>query len=200
MKSTEPITTDQGFTIINEMIHEAKLNLTSNSFYFLLWGWLMAFAGIGEYILQYVLHQRYFFIIWPIAGLLGGLSSMIYGNKNRSINGKVNFTDRAIASLWMSFVITLILIIVCAVKLHLSPNSFVMLLTGLPTFATGLMLRFKPLIWGGIVFWILGVVSFIIATEFSALLFSTAIIFGYLIPGYALKKVEMETRKASSIA
>ena len=49
------------------------------------------------------------------------------------------------------------------------------------------MIRFKPLIAGGLVFWAFGIVCFLVSREFQPLVGAAAIIGGYLIPGYLLK-------------
>ncbi len=38
----------------------------------------------------------------------------------------------------------------------------IIVLTGLPTFLTGQLIRFRPLILGGILFWVLGAISYFV--------------------------------------
>ena len=154
----------------------------------------MMFAGIGEYVLQMLLHSAYFFVVWPAAGLIGGVISILYGRKISSGSYVPNFTDRVISYTWSGFVITLVIMIVSLVIHEMNPGSFVMVLTGFPTFVTGMILRFRPLIAGGIVFWTIGVISFFYLPELRSLLFSLSIVLGYLAPGYLLRTAERRAR------
>jgi hypothetical protein len=72
----------------------------------------------------------------------------------------------------------------------------VTVLTGLPTFATGAILRFKPLIIGGILFWCIGAAGFFVPGTEGALLYVGAMFFGYIVPGYLLKRQEDAVRAA----
>jgi hypothetical protein len=62
-----------------------------------------------------------------------------------------------------------------------------LLLTALPTFVTGIIVRFKPLIFGGIIFWVLGVINFLLPFEYQNPVSVVAFVLGYLVPGYMLK-------------
>jgi len=52
------------------------------------------------------------------------------------------------------------------------------------------VLRFRPLKLGGMSFWVLGIVSLFVPQPYRSLVFSLAILLGYLIPGYLLKQNE----------
>ena len=61
------------------------------------------------------------------------------------------------------------------------------LLAGNATFLTGMVIKFRPLIWGGIVF-LAGVFAyFLMPGAYLEYISPIVIIFGYLIPGYLLK-------------
>ena len=58
---------------------------------------------------------------------------------------------------------------------------------GLPTFLSGAVLKFSPLMIGGICCWILAIISTFIGHEFQLILIAVAVIAAWLIPGYLLK-------------
>ena len=72
----------------------------------------------------------------------------------------------------------------------------IIVLTGLPTFLTGQLMRFKPLIFGGVLFWVLGAAAYFVDMQAVALLYIAAMLFGYLLPGYLLKRQEDGLRTA----
>jgi hypothetical protein len=57
-------------------------------------------------------------------------------------------------------------------------------------------MRFRPLIFGGVLFWVLGAVSYFVDMQTMALLYIAAMLFGYLVPGYLLKRQEDGLRTA----
>jgi len=62
-----------------------------------------------------------------------------------------------------------------------------LIVTGLPTYFTGSILKLKELRYGGGVFWVLGLVSIFSSPEYSSLIFALAIVLGYLVPGMIMK-------------
>ena len=69
-------------------------------------------------------------------------------------------------------------------------NPVIIVMTAMPTFITGVILKFKPLMFGGVVFWVAGAVMFFVAKDDQLLLGALVIVLGYLVPGYMLRKSE----------
>lgn len=184
------MTPEQSMQVINQMISNAKQSFSKVSFYFLLWGVLFIFAGIAEFVLGQVIGWQHPWIGWPIAGTIGGVVASIKGARDGKKAGASTYMDRVFAFLWGAFTFTLVLIIVGSVHLHTDPGPFIMIMTGLPTFVSGGLMRFKPLVIGGMVFWTLGILSFFFFDGYESLVFAVALLCGYIIPGLMLKRVE----------
>lgn len=180
----------QSMDLINDMISKAKNSFQKMSFYFLLWGVLLIVAGLIEYYLDRVLLWDHSYIGWPVIGTLGGIIAGVHGAREGKKQGVTTFTDRVTMFLWSGFVISLVLIIIGAVASNMNPGPFIIVITGLPTFVSGGIMRFKPLMIGGIIFWIIGLASFFVLEEYRSLVFSFAILCGYVIPGLMLKRAE----------
>lgn len=190
MEKSQQLTPDQSLELINEMILKAKQSFSKVSFYFLLWGMLLFIAGIVEYYLDRVVHYEYSYVGWPVVGFIGGIIASIHGAAEGKKQGVMSYTDKVFMFLWSAFVVTLVLLIVGAVANDSNPGSYIIIMTGLPTFVSGGIMRFKPLIVGGLIFWAIGIFSFFFLDEYRSLLFSLAILFGYIIPGIMLKRSE----------
>lgn len=183
---------DDSFRLINQMIADSRQDYEQKSFFFLLWGWLLLFTGIAIFtLIRYGYHNAE--ILWAVQGVVGGIVSMVYSRwmdkkikNSKMVNSPVNKT---ILNLWLGFGITLICIIFASGR---DPIPFVLLLTALPTFLSGRILRFAPLVFGGISFWVLGIVTVFVSYPNSLLIFSFAILMGYLIPGYLLRRHEKQ--------
>ena len=57
-------------------------------------------------------------------------------------------------------------------------------------YITGTLLRFKPVIVGGVLLWVAVIVAFNVTVIDQYLVAGVAIALGYLVPGYMLKKAE----------
>jgi hypothetical protein len=190
------LTPEQSLATIESMIAEAKRSFHRNSFYFLLWGALLivamafnlAMARMNNPIGSYA---------WGVIGIVGGLVSFLHGARESKRLPVRTAMDRVIMWLWFAFVITMLTIIVGAGTVgYATPIGSIMVLTGLPTFVSGQLMRFRPLIFGGILFWILGTISFFVDVQVMALLYIAAMLFGYIVPGYLLKRQEDALRAA----
>jgi len=67
------------------------------------------------------------------------------------------------------------------------PFTYTILIGGIGTMVTGLVLRFRPLVAGGVLFLVAYVISMCVLAEYKPLIQGIAVITGYLIPGYLLK-------------
>jgi hypothetical protein len=131
---------------------------------------------------------QHYYLGWPIAGVLGGILAALHGSRHS--DQPQHFSSRLVSFLWGGFVITLIVLLVCTVGTGTEPGPYIILLTGLPTFVSGGIMRFRPLLIGGILFWVFGVVTFFFLLDLRSLIFSVAIITGYIIPGLMLRQSE----------
>jgi len=176
------MTPAESISIITQMINESKDSFKHHSFYFLLWGWLMIAAALGEYYLLSI-DFKFHFLTWILFSTIGGVVTGI-----KAANAKTNrktFADRVMTYVWSGFGITMIISLVALIPAN--PNSFVLLLVGLVTFITGGVTQFKGFIIGGIVFWLAAIISFQVDLQSSLIIYSLAMFLGYIVPAYLLK-------------
>jgi hypothetical protein len=92
--------------------------------------------------------------------------------------------------LWNGFLISILIVLIVGAITHLSwqvINPLVIVFYALGTFVSGGILKFKPLIIGGILAWVISIIAFLIHSEVQLLLMAAAIVVSYLVPGYMLK-------------
>jgi hypothetical protein len=182
---------EESLQLIHRMINESKQSYHRSGPYFLAWGVLLAIAGLVEFILVYQLDTKHGYLVWPAIAVLGGVFSFVYSKKeDQKQKNTQTFSDIAQQFVWGAFGVSLVLIIVCSVLQRINPTPYVLLLTAVPTFITGGLVKFRPLLIGAVVFWITGVASFFTPVQYTSLLFCVAILLGYVLPGYLLYKSE----------
>ncbi len=179
----------QSLELITNMIREAKGNMQKSSFYFLLWGWTIVIANLGVYIMLEFTTIGNPFIIFGIT-IPAAIISMIYGmNQGKKVIAPT-ILNNINKWMWIGFGINCFILVFFGGKTNWQINPIIITMCAAPTFLSGIMLRFKPLIVGGILFWVFGITSFMIDSKAQFLLAAVALTVGYLIPGYMLKKSE----------
>ena len=89
---------------------------------------------------------------------------------------------------WMGFFISaVVLFIIISERIELVA-PYILTLAAMPTFISGFIVKFKPLILGGISFWVFALIAYFAGASVGQLAVPAAMLTGYLIPGYLLKK------------
>lgn len=180
------LTNEQSLEIISEMIQTAKGTVANNSFYFLFWGWVCVFANLGHYALIEFSSFKAPYMVWLIM-IPGGLFSFGYGFFQEKKAKVKTYTSSVTFWIWMTFVAGLIAILLVMPKMNYQISPLIMIITSMATFLSGIVLKFKPLLVGGILFWLFGVTAFYVSYENQLLMSAASLISGYLVPGYMLK-------------
>jgi hypothetical protein len=179
----------ESLRLIGEMLENTKARFNENGFFFLLWGWLVLTASLLHFILLRTgfLHP---YIGWPIIMIGGGIVSGIVGYKRGKDAKVITFIDSSMSYLWIGFVISFMILFVIVILGHIKwslLSILIMALYGLPTFVSGGILKFKPLIYGALACWAIAIISLFVKDDYVILLSAFSVIFAYLIPGYMLK-------------
>lgn len=184
-ESSENLTARQSLDIIAAMIQEAKGNVQRNNFFFLFWGWVVVLANLGMYALTMLDYQHPYgvWIITVPAWIYTLYKIFTTNKKERSIS----HFDRISARLWISYSITLFLLVFFGFKINFQLNPVILAISAIPTIVSGTVLNFKPLMIGGLAFWVSAVICFLVPMESQPLIGAVAIACGYLIPGYMLR-------------
>ena len=181
-------TAKQNLQLIEEMIATAKGNLAEGSIFYLIWGWLVFIAAsINYYLLNYTDYENHW-IAWPFLMILGGILSSIVGYRRSKTQTVKTYIDRFMAFLWLSFLITLIVVLYgISILGEEAIYPIILALYGLGTFASGGILKYKPLMVGGIGAWVCSIIAFHVGFSDQLLLVIAAILVSYIIPGHLLK-------------
>lgn len=177
---------EESLQIIEKMIQRTKNNLHNTSFYFLLWGWVIVIANVGQIIIERFTDYTKPYIVWLII-IPAIIANTIYGIHHGKKAHVSTHLDRVNFMTWMAFLISYFLVLIFMKKLNYNIIPIIFLLAGNATFLTGIIIKFRPLIFGGIVFWLGVIFYFIVPNDFTEFISPIIIIFGYLIPGYLLK-------------
>jgi hypothetical protein len=189
--SEEQFSPQQSLAVIQSMIETAKNQFSENGHLYLLWGWLVFVCSIAQFMLLNIFNYQYHYMVWMLTWL-AFIYQTIYLIKVRRKEKVKTYTDSIVGFVWLVFVVMMVLFGVLFGR-ELGEDYYRMIspgflaLYGMPTFLSGIILKFRPLVVGGIGCWILSIISLFIPYDFQLLLLAAAMIIAWIIPGYLLR-------------
>ncbi len=197
MESTEKnMSSEESFKIIQQMIHTAKEQYSDDSFLFLFWGWLVFAASLGHYCFAALGYEQaqLAWILMP----LGGVFTMFYVKKQNNQRLVKSYLDQFTTQVVIAFGVCLAIILFNMNSLQINCYPMVLMVYGLWLFISGGILKFKPLVIGGIINWGLSLIAFHVTFDVQLLLLSVAVLLGYIIPGYLLRNRYLTQQRNNS--
>jgi hypothetical protein len=190
MQNQNNLNPTESLNIISKAINQTKNNIKEQSFYYIMWGWLITIASFSHYLLLAFTNFKQSYLTWSILIPLGWIISIIYSIKKEKKLKYEPYLDVFIKHLWIVIGISFFIIKFISFSLKVNPTSFILLLTGIGTLISGLTMKFKPLSIGGVLLFVFSIISLYVNNYETLLINGIAIITGFLIPAYLLKKSE----------
>jgi uncharacterized membrane protein len=183
------MTETESIQLISSMISKAKNRFNETGFLYLLWGWVVLICCTTQFIAAYFFKYENAYYIWFVTWIVVVYQVFFLRKKRKSQTVKT-YTDGINQFVWVAFFICgmLLVFILIQFKAYEAINPAILVMYGMPTFLSGIILRFKPLLIGGIFCWLFAAISPFIDFEFQLLLIAGSIIAGWIIPGYLLKR------------
>ncbi len=187
METKNELSPKESLKIINNMIEASKGKIRKNAFYFLLWGWITLLACLLHYIFFKfnIIEKPY--RAWLVV-IIGVILTFAYNFKRSKDDEPFTHLNKILAFSWLGFFISYLIIIYFLKEFNYRAIQLIFILAGNATFISGIILKFKPVLFGGIIFWIGAILSFYLSYENQLLMSMPIIILGYLVPGYLLKQ------------
>lgn len=181
----------EGLEIIQSMINRAKDKFSENGHLYLLWGWVVFLCSIAQFIMLNYFQYEYHYLVWSTCWLVV-IYQAIYLAKRKKRDKVRTYTDDIIGYVWLAFVVALFLMgflfgRVLGDEYYKMVSPGFLVLYGIPTFLSGIILRFRALIIGGIACWLLSVGAAFVQNEYQLLFLSAAMLIAWIIPGYMLR-------------
>ena len=188
MEKQTDFSAEESLKVIQSMISKTKVSVADDSFYFLLWGWLVFICCIVQYVMKVWMMSPNHSLIW-LTMPIGGLISWIYGARQAKKIKVKSFVTEAIEYLWSALAISFVVLIIVNFSSAAWQTAFTyyILIYAIGTFVSGRFLQFKPLIIGGLINFVLAAISVRFSFDNQLLIGALAILVSYIIPGHLLK-------------
>lgn len=194
------LTPEESFDIITKAISNFKMNYKESAKMFLFWGWMITLCSFSNFIILKILYHKEIYGLtgwlslgnWAVFTIIGLIIMFFLIRKENKDKKVYSHLDSYIKNLWWVSMTAFFIAIFLGIKLGIAPPPILLLIGGIATTTTGLVIKFKPLTIGGSSFFIFSIASTFVSNEYISLIVAAAIICGYLIPGYFLKSAKEE--------
>lgn len=179
---------DESLRLITSMIEKTRKDISDRSQYFLLWGWAIFLACIAQFILKVIFKSPYHDQVWWVI-IPCVILTLVMAKRDKQKDGVKTFLGETMSDLWTALGISFFVISIIFSKIgwqYCFP--FYIMLYGVGTFISGRLTRFKPLLIGGIICWILASVCVWMEYDYQILFTAAALLVSYIIPGHLLRK------------
>lgn len=183
----EKFSPQDSLLLIQSMIDKTKQSLQDNSFYFLLWGWLVFAAALLHFILMKFTDFRYPYLAWNLMWI-GAIMSIVKGIRM----GKSETVKTYIGDTMNFFGITIgiiyagLIFIFSRYQLWQFVFPIYILVYAATCFFMGSIMQFSFLKWAGLSCLAIMAVSVYVDYEWQILLLALAVFISYIIPGHIL--------------
>ena len=193
METTEnDFSPQQSLVLIESMINRAKDKFAEDGSMYLFWGWLVFACSLFQFILLHIMEYPKHYLVW-LATLPAFVYQFFYIRKKRKQQTVTTYADYIIGYIWLTFCVVMLLIGFLIGFLtggdyyyHIIP--LLLAVYGVPVFLTGIIVRFRPLVTGGIACWVLCIAStFIKNYDYQFLMLPASMLAAWIIPGYRLR-------------
>jgi hypothetical protein len=187
--NNEAPTLTHSLQIIQEMIEKTKNNLRQNSFYFLLWGWLVFVAALAQFVLLYWVKYTHHYLVWNLMWI-GIIISIVHGIRSSRKESVRTYLGETMKYFGMGLGILYVCMVFIFSKNQLWEHAFpfYILVYAFACFFMGSVMQFRPLVWGAICCLGIMAVSLYVAYHWQLLLLAAAVLVSYIIPGHLLQK------------
>ena len=196
MANDQQLSKEKSLEIIQQMINQAKSNLTDNGLGWLLWGSMIILASVSTFVFIQA-ESDHIFLGWNIFGIITIviLTYDIFKPKRKIVR---TYIDDLLRLVDIGFIISLFTIIF-SINVAVNPNEgfgFFLMIFAFLMLIKGGAIKSKALMTGAAVNWA-GAIAVFINKEFKydMLIMAAAVLIGYIIPGFILWQQYRKTNK-----
>ena len=187
-------TSEEQIEIISKVINSTKENLKPLSVNFIFWGSLIVGMSLIHYIFpQFIQSTEYSSLLfWTVLPIIGMILTFFYNIKVQKKTGYETYLGRAIKIIWGVFNLSWLLTIIISILKDVNPVPDILFLLSITLLITGLIIKFKPIIFGGLLLMLFTVyINYNPSINF-LLVNIIGISLGMLIPGITLYKSKVD--------
>jgi hypothetical protein len=188
MEEEKQLTEQESLALIASMIIKAKNSYIDSGIGPLFWGIIITVCSLTRYV-ENAFDFSIGFDIWTFS-LLALIPQIYFSVRSRTTKKNFKAHDESMMNyVWGTFAICIFMVNFYIIKTQASYDiALHMMIFGIPTFITGGIRKFKPMIIGGLICWICSIASYYVKAPNGMLLMALAATSAWLIPGIILRR------------
>lgn len=197
------INEQESLQLISEMITQAKNNIRKgDAFSYLLIGYALVATSLLNAILSNVLTPSYL-ANWSWLIMVPVIFVSFYKNYKEGKKAIIRtHIDTIVSGIWKGFMWAMMIVFILLFGFSNAINNWsymvlitplILCLTGFAQYMTAIAFRFRPFLWGAVVFWVGAIVCllyffYVQDTFWQYIIFAVCMIGGFIIPGHMLNR------------
>jgi hypothetical protein len=215
------LTEKESLDLIARMINKAKDACHDTGIAAIMWGAVITVCSLTR-LSEIQFHYKLPFDIYLLtfAAVIPQVYLAITQSKDRRLK---SYGDEFMDYLWIAFGICIFLMIfttsimysawqpveaeyaqltghASSFRFYEYNSSFFLLLYGLPTFVSGISMKFKPMLWGGLFCWVCCIAALYTGIKIDLILVALSSFFAWFIPGIIMEKEYRKAKRALASA
>ena len=193
----DKMTEQESLRLIGEMIGKVKRSYITKGIASMVWGVLIIVCSLLTWV-QVQFDLDFGFDVWLLV-FAAVIPQVYFSIKEKKERKFIAHDEQTMSYVWSSFGICIFILSFYNSKFgNDHATSLFMMLYGLPTFITGGVFKFKPMIFGGLVCWILAIAALFTSFATAMLFMAVCGLVAWLIPGIILWN-RYEKQKAADV-
>jgi len=183
----DKMTEQESLKLINEMIGKAKRSYITTGAASIVWGILIVVCSLLTWYQMYT-KTDFGFDVWLLV-FLALIPQIYFSIAEKKKKNFVSHDEKTMTVVWTTFAICIFILSFYNSKFgddNGKATALFMMLYGIPTFITGGIFNFKPMILGGIICWALAVASMYTDMATGMLFMAACGLVAWLVPGIIL--------------
>ena len=178
----------ESLELIAQMIRNTRIKMEEGSgTMFLIWGYATVIVTMLVWSLTLYTQDYRFQWFWFLLPISASIMTIIYKKQEDKKPRATTYIDRVISYVWWVVGVAGFLLSMVSIMANTFPILFVIvLIMGIGTTLTGLIISFRPLVISGIIGMATSVVLSFLSWKFQLPLFSLIFLFMMIIPGHYL--------------
>ena len=187
MENDQQMSKEKSLEIIQQMINQAKTNITDNGLGWLLWGSMIIFASVSTFIFIET-GAKDIFLGWNIFGIftIVMLTYDMFKPKRKTVRTYISDLLRLVDIGFIACLFTIIF----SINVAVDPNSgfgFFLMIFAFLMLIKGGAVKSRALMIGAAVNWAGAIAMFLNKNfKYDMLIMATAVLIGYIVPGFLL--------------
>lgn len=181
------LSSKESLALISTMISQAKRETAGDGgFQLLLWGWVIALCDFGHFTLEKLgyAHPYYVWILVAPAAVISFWQGFQIARRARV----KSHISEVVNQVWIMVFAGILITLAFMPVLGYNHNPVILVLAGIGTWTTGSLIRVNLVKAGGVLLLLAAVIGFLLPVSAQYLVSGIAMVLGYLLPGYYLKK------------